>query len=211
MSRERFIPSIKLERMLTYQVIYKELGVLKSLSDEQRRELATYVYDTARRIFTILVLIDQTASILHFHRERIRDTDLPFKVHYMLAEYVPMIPLRPVVLNKRRRDRRGRPGHVMASTRMGYVFVEVFQRYQGLVLAPILSDATDEEDAVCRLHDESPLPLIEVSSRTLEGGLSTVHRARIEPRQQNFKHTPVSRILLLSLLEGATPDMVRNI
>lgn len=136
------------------------------------------MYDTARRLFAILVIIDQTASMLHFHRERIGDTDLPFRIQYRRVE-----SLWPEVLDKRRKDRRGRPECVMAFEKMASVSVEIFQRYQVLVLAPILSDVTDEENAVCQLHDESPLPIRGLSSKALEGGISRVRRAWIAELQ----------------------------
>jgi hypothetical protein len=82
----RFVPELSLYQVLTKNAIRKGLGDA-GISVHQQEEVTTKVAQNGRKIFAILVLIEQAADISRFIKtDELQDAKLPFKVEVLREE-----------------------------------------------------------------------------------------------------------------------------
>jgi hypothetical protein len=81
-----FVPELALYRIMTKDAISKALGD-SGISTHRQDEIATRIAYSGRKIFAILVLIAQPASISKFiEADELQDAKIPFKVEVLKEE-----------------------------------------------------------------------------------------------------------------------------
>lgn len=176
-----FVPADDLKRLFTEESILAELDRCqgKLPIGDDRQELAKKIFETAVKLFAVLVHLKMGHYISGFLREDISDIDLPFE----------------------RSDKSAKPGKyklcssrslqqpIKCIARWDQDFVVNFEREQWCVLAPIFERSDEGQVPHYELGDNCVLPFIkdeERSDQVREGGFSTVWEIVIHPAHQKL-------------------------
>lgn len=81
-----FVPELSLQKVMTKDVIFEALRDAQ-ISAHRREEIATKVHQSGRKIFSILILIEQTVDIVKFiEADELEDVKLPFSNEFLREE-----------------------------------------------------------------------------------------------------------------------------
>ncbi|KAL3290711.1 protein kinase [Colletotrichum asianum] len=186
---KRFLPLSKLEQLITTTVVLQELATeFPTLSDSELAECASFVCDSkcsgsveakhlkftpGRRLFALLIMIDQLDSFLHLRAAGLGDIDLPLEATSI-------------------------EGH-LKSTHTSRTFecfgtwspfkLDAFNDWQWKLLAPYFSTTDDAQEKVqfYVLSPKTVMPWTEEGLTLNEGGQSGVKKVKIHESHHNFK------------------------
>jgi hypothetical protein len=198
--RKIFLPIDQLERCMTWDNIRQELYRTKMSGDIDSTALTLCQRgrDSRQRIFAILCMLEMSAYIDEFLREKIFDTHLPFIFKNDMV-------YREVYYS--RGDRREVQIMLFQSDHWRAMLRESFEEYQGQLSAPIFKLSWLANDKVRHfpLKDQLVLPFMYVRDTSkpdelgtdiqCEGGTSVVRKVKIHPAHYNAPQNTVSQIL----------------
>ena len=82
----KFVPELSLRRAMTKEVIHKALGY-SGINMHQQKEITARIIRSGRKIFAILILMNQIADVLRFiEADELQDAKLPWKVEVLKDE-----------------------------------------------------------------------------------------------------------------------------
>ncbi|TRX88350.1 hypothetical protein FHL15_010788 [Xylaria flabelliformis] len=185
-----FIPTDQLKQILSRASVKDEIIILfKEEPPEQLEQLIDRICgkhrnsrpDVCRKVFAVLLMIDQARSIKQFAAHNISDADIPLK---------PNEEDKSIITALRKRQE---------STD---VWIELdgwsntnyrnFLKYQWRVDAPFFSKDTIRQDHIPILEDQTILPWIpddRLKDKNIQSGHSEVRAIRIHPGHHNFDNT----------------------
>ncbi len=192
---KRFLPIDKLEQHLTRKAIREELerqGSDASLVDKiwEAGPSQTSALTTRRKIFAILVLVDQVPAIIDFINETLYDSDLPFIFREGAGEREGSYDVYRKV-----KQRDGEPDkeiELQFFQKWKDVTLESFDQNQWQLLAPFFSLVSKDNMKVSHynLGSHIVLPFIEDNivdePPAQHGGSADVRRVKIHKAHQNL-------------------------
>lgn len=199
-----FIPLSNLLELVDESSVAEALrGCMPNLSDDKVRGHAQTICSKAtvqsvptpsfRRIFAILVMIQQPREILTFINNNIADHDLP------------LVKGRSGTKLSHDLRRKAQPQTTLFCLQHWSSFlVNSFDEYQWTMLSPFFSRGNKGTVRFYPLDDRTILPFIEDSSRDssigddedFQGGHGSVFRVKIHHSHHGFHNTPVRNTLL---------------
>ena len=203
-----FLPRDRLNELVVEDSVAEALTkCMPELSVESSLQLAQTIchssgrdplHPSFRRIFAILVIIEQPQEILIFVNNNITDHDLP------------LVKVRNANAGRSELRRRTEPHKSLECTsRWSSFLVDLFVEYQWTVLSPFFSRGNKGAVRFYPLDDQTILPFIEDSSRDanvgddgdFQGGHGSVSRVKIHSSHFDFRGIMV-RIAHLRTLHG---------
>ncbi|TVY23262.1 Serine/threonine-protein kinase, partial [Lachnellula hyalina] len=195
---KKFLPFDKLEQHTTRKAIHEELeqqGSDASLVNEiwEAGQFRTSSLTTRRRIFAILVLLDQVPAIIDFIRENIYDRDLPFVFQEGTGEREGSYNVYRKV-----KQRNGDPDmeiELQFFQKWKDVTLEAFHQNQWQLLAPFFSLASKDSTKVSHYNLDSHIVLPFVEDHIVDeppaqyGGSAEVRRVKIHRAHQDLYMT----------------------
>ncbi|KAI8711014.1 Protein kinase domain-containing protein [Fusarium sp. LHS14.1] len=176
-----FIPRGHVERVVNEQAVMHELKLKDCLHPDAReggiQHRANEIIKRYKKIFAILLLVQEAGSIVDFLKDGISDNDLPFR------RRESHIPIQSWGLYPREGNLP-----LNAFEKWSTAKRQEFLEWQWVILAPFFSRKKDGKPMISMLPDEAHLPFVRtVDVDNFGGGFGSISRIFIHPDHHDLK------------------------